>query len=1035
MGAGMSLSTDHANFFKVYDVTGKSDSDLMDSGGNIVVANVQKNGTDITSDCTIENITGRELDGMTDDEKGKPAYLITVPDGKHVIVIYWATFEGVEDEAVTISNKASFFYSNAIQSGGGDKSEESVVAAASSSTVFTGPFFKLKKTDQYGNAISGVTYTLYSVALNGDQSVLTEIMTQTTANDGTSDGIAYFGHRATDTNPNTVLKKDTLYCLVETDAPAGYTIDDTPYYFEFKTKGSELVDHPSDTTLHQFVQGGTYSFTNEFTPASYSIPVKKTINGKTVSSDLEFSFTLKQSSGGTVYTDESRATAVTADGLQTTIKGSGKGTFDTLYFDEAGTYTFTMTEDELTQEAKNKSYTKDNNTFTVTIKIAEGDNKDLVVESASFVSADSSVAGGDLSTSVPTFNNTSHLEGSITLNAKKEITNNRALPIQAGEFAFTVSVGGEVIAEKDDNGNTILDADSKPVKKLFYNDANGNIEFNIDIDQDDVGTQTYVISEVKGDDSSIKYTTDRVRVKVTIEEAVDAATGKPIVQATKYEYLTDAVFTNEYQAEGTLELVGTKKLTGNRSTPIKAGEFNFVVKNEKGHQIATGTTKAGGAIEFTKITYDASDIGQTYTYTISEVEGTDKSIDYTDKTQTVTVKITDAGDGKLNVTQIDTVDDAASGLNKSYYIGTNVNILSWKVVGQNVSLSQAASTGDTETSLAAASVYGADEDSAEATTVVTKVLLEPFVNAYHAAGSVTLKGTKKLTGNRKDPVKENEFKFTVKEVLTDEDGNETISTNAVAIGYTEAGGSITFTAIPYTQADIGTTHTYKITEDKGTDTTVTYDEATATVTVVVSDNGDGSLTAEPTYSKDDGVTFTNAYKATGSVTLAGTKELTGDDRSKDITAGEFKFTVKEVLTDAAGKETLSSDTVATGETLAGTTSTSATIQFTDISYTQDDIGTHTYVISENAGTDTTIDYTKDTVTATVVVRDAGNGQLTAAATYDSGLIAKFVNKYHMPAPTGIRVDILPYAIMIAIAACLCLLLTINRRKRRSVRRR
>jgi pilin isopeptide linkage protein len=944
---------------------------------------------------------------------------MTVPDGKHLVIIYWATFEGSDGDEVNVSNKASFFYNGVIRSGGGDATSNNIVVSDSSSSVFVGPVFYLKKADQYGNAVSGVTYTLYEVTLNADGSEASrkEITTQTTGEEK-----VHFGRISGDSNPQPQLSKNKLYCLVETSAPAGYAIDSEPYYFEFKEKGKDAVESPSDTTLHQFVSGGTYSFTNEFTPASYSVPVKKTINNKTVESNTEFYFTLKPSSGETVYTNESCTTAVTTNGIKATIAGSGETQFGTLYFKKTGTYTFTMTEDDLSETAAKKGYSKDTNTFTVTIVVGTGENDDLVVESATYTSADSSVAGGDLSTSAPTFNNTSHLEGTITLHAKK-VVQNRSASVKAGEFKFIVSEGGEVVSGTDASGNTVTQFETK---------AGGDIECNIDIDQDDVGTKTYIIKEVPGDDSSIQYTTDRVRVKVTIEEAVDAATGNAIVKATNYEYLTDAVFTNEYQPKGALELVGTKKVE-NRSTPVKAGEFNFVVKTEKGHQIATGTTKAGGEIEFTKITYDASDIGQTYTYTISEVEGTDKSIDYTDETQTVTVQITDAGGGKLNVTQIDTVDDAASGLNKSYYIGTNVNILSWKVVGQNVSLSQAASTGDTETSLAAASVYGADEDSAEATTVVTKVLLEPFVNGYHATGSVTLKGTKKLTGNRKDAVKENEFKFTVKEVLTDEDGNEEVSSDPVATGTTEVGGSITFTKISYTQADIGT-HTYKITEDKGTDTTVTYDEATAKVTVVVSDNGDGSLTAKPTYSKGDGVTFTNAYKATGSVTLAGTKELTGDDRSKDITAGEFKFTVKEVLTDAAGKETLSSDTVATGETLAGT-STSATIQFTDISYTQDDIGTHTYVISENAGTDTTIDYTKDTVTATVVVRDAGNGQLTAAATYDSGLIAKFVNKYHMPAPTGIRVDILPYAIMIAIAACLCLLLTINRRKRRSVRRR
>jgi pilin isopeptide linkage protein len=384
--------------------------------------------------------------------------------------------------------------------------------------------------------------------------------------------------------------------------------------------------------------------------------VKKTINNKTVESSMEFSFTLKPSSGETVYTDESCATAVTADGIQTTIAGSGRTQFGTLYFKKTGTYTFTMTEDNLSETAANKGYSKDNNTFTVTIVVGTGENNDLVVTSATYTSTDSSVAGGALSTSAPTFNNTSHLAGTITLHATKEVTN-RTKPVQAGEFAFTVSVGGEVIAEKNDDGTTKKGEDGKPVKKLFYTKEGGAIDIDIDIDQDDVGTKTYIISEVQGDDPNIKYTTDRVRVKVTIAEGTDS-NGNAIVEATDYEYLTDAVFTNEYQATGTLSLTGTKELRfqtkdGDILTPDN-GEFEFEVYEGK-LKVATGTNDATGKITFTDITYGISDIGE-HTYKIKEVPGEDPYVEYSDAEITVNVNVSDTeGNGTLSaqVTKVD----------------------------------------------------------------------------------------------------------------------------------------------------------------------------------------------------------------------------------------------------------------------------------------------------------------------------------------------------------------------------------------------
>jgi pilin isopeptide linkage protein len=640
MGEGMSLTTSHTNSFKVYDVSNVSD--LLDSDGNVVVSKAQ-NGVDITDQCSVVNITGQNLDGMTEDEVGKPTYLITVPDGKHLAIIYWATFEGAEGDSVNISNRASFFYNNALQSGSGDKTSDSVVAAESSSSLFVGPFFYLKKTDQWGNLVSGVTYKLYEVTVDssGKETGKKEVMSKTTTED---DETVYFGHRSTDGSVVPQLYKNRLYCLVEESAPAGYVIDSEPYYFEFKEKGHDAVDHPSNVTLHQFVSGCTYSFTNQFEGASYSVPVKKTVNGKNLEGTTKFSFTLTQLSGDNVYTDDSYSTLITDKGIQTTITGSGETTFDSLYFKNVGTYTFNLKEDNLSQEAVNNGYSKDTTEYQLTIEVGKGDGNTLKVTKATFKSNDSSAQAEDMNTNKPTFNNTLHLTGTLNLVAKKEISGNRAKAVQAGEFAFVVSVDGKVVAETDENGNEKVDENGKVIKKKFYTDDNGNINISIPIDQDDIGNHTYVISEVNLGDSSIKYTNDRVKVAVTI---VEAGNGK--VKASEIKYPEDgAVFTNEYLAQGSVKLQGTKQLTdkNNASVAVFDGEFNFVVM-EGDTIVATGTTKSGGEIVFAEIKYVASDIGEHY-YTITEKNEGRTFIEYSDKVARVKVNVYDKGDGVLN---------------------------------------------------------------------------------------------------------------------------------------------------------------------------------------------------------------------------------------------------------------------------------------------------------------------------------------------------------------------------------------------------
>jgi hypothetical protein len=309
-----------------------------------------------------------------------------------------------------------------------------------------------------------------------------------------------------------------------------------------------------------------------------------------------------------------------------------------------------MTEDDLDDATTKKGYSKDSNTFTVTIEVGTGSDNGLTVTSASFTSAKSSVKE-NLSTSVPTFDNTLHLTGTLTLEATKEVTN-RTTPVQEGEFSFTVSAGGVVIAEKNADGTTMTDAEGKPVKKLFYTKEGGAIKIDIDIDQNDIGTKTYIISEVAGSNTSIKYTTDRVRVKVTIAEAKDEA-GNAIVKATKCEYLTDAVFTNEYTAEGSLKLKGTKELKSSTigSMDVRKGEFSFVVNElvgAKKNKVATGATESDGSITFTEIQYYESDIGTTHTYEVSEVEGSESYVKYTADPITVEVKVIDNGDGTLS---------------------------------------------------------------------------------------------------------------------------------------------------------------------------------------------------------------------------------------------------------------------------------------------------------------------------------------------------------------------------------------------------
>lgn len=120
-----------------------------------------------------------------------------------------------------------------------------------------------------------------------------------------------------------------------------------------------------------------------------------------------------------------------------------------------------------------------------------------------------------------------------------------------------------------------------------------------------------------------------------------------------------------------------------------------------------------------------------------------------------------------------------------------------------------------------------------------------FTNSYTpAATSVTLGASKVLNGKSLDA---EEFAF----VLTDEGDKQVTATN-------DANGMVVFPAIQYGEAG---KYQYTIAEVKGDESDVTYDESEYAVTVTVEDNGEGSLVATVAYEGGNAPVFTNTYNA------------------------------------------------------------------------------------------------------------------------------------------------------------------------------
>lgn len=111
-----------------------------------------------------------------------------------------------------------------------------------------------------------------------------------------------------------------------------------------------------------------------------------------------------------------------------------------------------------------------------------------------------------------------------------------------------------------------------------------------------------------------------------------------------------------YEATGSAQLKATKRLDGGQ---LKDGQFTFRLKDEQGSELDVKTNDADGNVTFRALDYTLADVGKTFTYTITEDGGAESGYTYDTHSETVTVKVEDAGQGKLNVVVTYDADGAA----------------------------------------------------------------------------------------------------------------------------------------------------------------------------------------------------------------------------------------------------------------------------------------------------------------------------------------------------------------------------------------
>ena len=194
--------------------------------------------------------------------------------------------------------------------------------------------------------------------------------------------------------------------------------------------------------------------------------------------------------------------------------------------------------------------------------------------------------------------------------------------LAAGEFTFELIEGGTVVAE-----GTNAEDGSIALSPITY---------------DRPGTHTYALRE-RGAGTRDRGVTFSGASYTVVTTVIDNGDGTLSVKHA-LEDAQAATFTNVYRAApASVKIAATKTLTGR---DLKDGEFTFTLTGEGDAADMSRTAKndARGNVSFDELTFEAPGI---YTFTITEVKGTEEGMTYDEGAYTVTVTVADNGEGQL----------------------------------------------------------------------------------------------------------------------------------------------------------------------------------------------------------------------------------------------------------------------------------------------------------------------------------------------------------------------------------------------------
>lgn len=670
---------------------------------------------------------------------------------------------------------------------------------------------------------------------------------------------------------------------------AGYTYDGTVYTVTIKVTISDTGKLTVTTTVTGGESAGTYvctsdsaqpnpvtlAFTNSYkAEGDVAISGTKTLSGRSLTNG-EFSFALKYFAGGD-------------DLLSAKNAANGSINFGTLSYSTESLAQ--LVKDGKAKKGQDGKWTVDYVAYEKTDGLKESGITPQT-ESIHFTVTVVDNGNGTLVATANTGNNGLVFKNAYSTGDPIEVGLSGVKILKAGEGLTPASIEGKFTftVTSDDRYAPM------PASTSVKNDANGNVDFgSIAFSLDDLNkalgatntraTDTDNSAASKADDQGSQGAEGQNGAADSDAAGqADSEQGSAVDSGNGAEGQGAVMAADDGQGKSS-----AKTVANDADTKAVVGDADAAKSASDQTQSSEPSTRAG---------VSRSHI---FTYKVTESGSAAGVTNDANVTKTVSLKVTDDGNGKLTVERQGSASDPAFAFTNTYSVQPTVSSVTDQVTvtkqltGRDMAAGEftfellegnnvvATGTNGADGSVALSSITytepgthsytlrevgggthkaGVEYDGSvfAVTTTVTdngngtlsvahKVDNDAnavgFANTYApAATSVTLGASKVLNGKS---LEDGEFSF----VLEGEDGTQLTAGN-------DANGMVVFPAIQYSEAG---TYQYTLFEVKGSEVGVTYDETAYAVTVVVEDDGEGSLVATVSYEGGKAPVFNNTYQ-------------------------------------------------------------------------------------------------------------------------------------------------------------------------------